>query len=73
MKKSYIFLILAFIYSEELNDSLKINISKWGGSFSLGACTEKTSISTQELTLKRYINNQSEIYGSLGSFIIFSI
>ena len=73
MKKSYIFLILAFVYSQELNDSLAINTSKWGGGFSLGACTEKTSISTQEFTLKRYINNQSEIYGSLGSFIIFSI
>ena len=73
MRKSFIFFTLAFFYPQELSDSLIINTSKWGGSFSLGACTEKTSISTQELTLKRYINNQSEIYGSLGSFIIFSI
>ena len=67
-----IFLILALVYSEELSDSLELNTSSWGGSFSLGLCTEKTFISTQEFSLIRYIDNQSEFYGTFSGFIIFT-
>tara|TARA_B100001540_G_scaffold300876_1_gene306759 strand:- start:433 stop:999 length:567 start_codon:yes stop_codon:yes gene_type:complete len=70
MKK--IFLILSLIFSEALSDSLNINTSNWGTSFSLGICAEKTSLSTHEFSLIRYIDNQSEFYGTLSGFIIFS-
>ena len=70
MKK--IFLILSFIFTQQLSDSLKINIPNWGSSLSIGVCTEKTSLSTQEFSLIRYIDNQSEFYGTFSGFIIFT-
>ena len=70
MKKVYIFLILTFVYSEELNDSLQINTSKWGGGVSFGACTDKAPIGIVDLSIIKYINNHSEIYGAYGTLIL---
>ena len=63
----------AFNYAEESTDFSKVNNSKWGVGACLGACTEKTSVSTMEFSILRDINSQSDFHASLGSFIIFTI
>ena len=74
MKHTLIILIfLAINFTQESSDSTGSNKSKWRPSVCLGACTEKTSISTFEWSLLKDINNQADFYVSLGSFFIFSV
>tara|TARA_Y100001970_G_scaffold34881_1_gene43131 strand:+ start:4908 stop:5441 length:534 start_codon:yes stop_codon:yes gene_type:complete len=72
MKFFYIFLILALVYSNEISGLSKENLPQWGQNFTLGICMDRTLMSSQEFSIIRYLNNQSEVYGTFGGFIIFT-